>query len=47
MSDKVSSVHYINYLSLDKLLDSQLPLSGGGKDAASRGNVIYHNSPNL
>ena len=34
MSDKVSSVHYINYLSLDKLLDSQLPLSGEGKDAA-------------
>ena len=34
MSDKVSSVHYINYLSLDKVLDSQLPLSGEGKDAA-------------
>tara|TARA_Y100001954_G_scaffold148461_1_gene157942 strand:- start:2697 stop:3785 length:1089 start_codon:yes stop_codon:yes gene_type:complete len=34
MSEKISSVHYINYLSLDKILDAQSPLSGEGKDAA-------------
>ncbi len=27
MSEKISSIHYINYLDLDKLLDSQNPLS--------------------
>ena len=27
MSDKTSSVHYINYLDLDKILDAQHPLS--------------------
>lgn len=34
MSEKISSVHYINYLSLDKVLEAQFPLSGKGKDAA-------------
>ena len=34
MSEKISSVHYINYLSLDKVLDAQFPLSGEGKNAA-------------
>ena len=34
MSDEVSSVHYINYLSLEKILDSQFPLSGEGENAA-------------
>ena len=34
MSEKVSSVHYINYLSLEKVLDSQFPLSGEGENAA-------------
>jgi len=27
MSDKTSSVHYIDYLDLDKILDAQNPLS--------------------
>ena len=34
MSEETTSVHYINYLSLDKVLDSQHPLSGEGKEAA-------------
>ena len=28
MSDNTSSVHYINYLDLDKILNAQHPLSG-------------------
>ena len=34
MSDNNSSLHYQNYLDLDKILDAQHPLSGEGKDAA-------------
>ena len=34
MSNNTSSVHYINYLALDKVLDAQHPLSGEGKAAA-------------
>ena len=34
MSEETTSIHYINYLSLDKVLDSQHPLSGEGKEAA-------------
>ncbi len=34
MSTKTSSLHYKNYLELDKILESQHPLSGKGKDAA-------------
>ncbi len=34
MSEKISSVHYIDYLELDKVLNAQHPLSGEGKDAA-------------
>ena len=34
MSEEITSVHYINYLALDKVLDSQNPLSGDGKEAA-------------
>jgi len=34
MSEKKPSVHYINYLELDKILDAQNPLSGNGKEAA-------------
>ena len=33
MSEKLS-LHYIKYLELDKILDSQNPVSGTGKDAA-------------
>ena len=34
MSEETTSVHYINYLDLDKVLDAQHPLSGEGKEAA-------------
>tara|TARA_B110000008_G_scaffold265423_1_gene290577 strand:- start:246 stop:1334 length:1089 start_codon:yes stop_codon:yes gene_type:complete len=34
MSEETTSVHYINYLALDKVLDAQNPLSGEGKSAA-------------
>jgi len=34
MSEETTSVHYINYLALDKVLDAQNPLSGKGKEAA-------------
>ena len=34
MSEKKPSVHYINYLELDKILNAQHPLSGNGKEAA-------------
>ena len=34
MSEKTSSLHYINYLSLDKILDAQHPVSGDDKTAA-------------
>ena len=34
MSEETTSVHYINYLALDKVLDSQNLLSGEGKEAA-------------
>ncbi|MBC8265425.1 MAG: hypothetical protein H8E84_00485 [Flavobacteriales bacterium] len=34
MSEKTSSVHYINYLALDKVLDAQHPISDKGKGAA-------------
>jgi len=34
MSEETTSVHYINYLALDKVLDAQNPLSGEGKGAA-------------
>ena len=34
MSQDSSSLHYINYLSLDKILEAQHPLSGNGKAAA-------------
>ena len=34
MSEETTSVHYINYLALDKVLDAQHPLSGEGKKAA-------------
>ena len=34
MSEETTSVHYINYLALDKVLDSQNLLSGDGKEAA-------------
>ncbi|MDG2264319.1 MAG: tryptophan 2,3-dioxygenase family protein [Flavobacteriales bacterium] len=34
MSEETSSVHYIKYLALDKVLDAQHPLSGEGKKAA-------------
>ena len=34
MSEKKTSVHYINYLELDKILNAQNPISGHGKEAA-------------
>lgn len=34
MSEKTASLHYINYLQLDKVLDAQKLLSGDDKDAA-------------
>ena len=34
MSKENSSIHYINYLQLDKILDAQKPVSGNGKAAA-------------
>lgn len=34
MLEKNASVHYINYLNLDKILSAQTPLSGSGKEAA-------------
>jgi tryptophan 2,3-dioxygenase len=34
MSEETTSVHYLNYLDLDKVLDAQHPLSGEGKEAA-------------
>lgn len=34
MSEKKPSVHYINYLELDKILNAQNPISGHGKEAA-------------
>jgi len=34
MSEKTSSLHYINYLALDKILDAQHPVSGDDKTAA-------------
>ena len=34
MSEKNPSVHYINYLELDKILNAQHPISGDGKEAA-------------
>ena len=34
MSEETTSVHYINYLDLDKVLEAQHPLSGEGKEAA-------------
>tara|TARA_B100000575_G_C22844125_1_gene494496 strand:- start:32 stop:247 length:216 start_codon:yes stop_codon:yes gene_type:complete len=34
MAKESSSLHYINYLALDKILEAQHPLSGNGKSAA-------------
>ena len=34
MIENKPSVHYINYLDLDKILSAQNPLSGEGKEAA-------------
>ena len=34
MSEETTSVHYINYLALDKVLDAQHPLSGEDREAA-------------
>ena len=34
MTENKPSVHYINYLDLDKILSAQNPLSGNGKEAA-------------
>ena len=34
MAKKTASVHYINYLELDKVLDAQHPLSDKGNGAA-------------
>ena len=34
MSEKTSSLHYINYLALDKILEAQHPVSGDDKTAA-------------
>ena len=40
-------LHYINYLSLDKILDIQHPVSGDDKTAAHEENALYYYSPNL
>ena len=47
MAKESSSLHYINYLALDKILEAQHPLSGNGKSARARGDVIYYNTSNL
>jgi len=46
MSEEISSVHYINYLELDKVLDSQHPISKDKGNEAHR-NAIYHHSSDL
>ena len=49
MSEKISSVHYINYLDLDKILDAQRPVSKekGGEAHEEMLFIIIHQTYEL